>query len=126
MDYFISNQVGDNEAWYPFFDGDWCEDRVNRLQRNSDFVKSHLDSVSTDGNESAKITLKLIPTEINNSPIYAGKGELESELGYCLRFGVYIGDHSTADSTDGNYRETPVLHLTGDIGSNLTVGGTKA
>lgn len=127
MEYLINNEVGEREVWYSLFDGEGCKEEAKPLERNSKFLQSEIGvKASAGGNMLAKVSLELDPQEIVESPIFHSHGATSAEIVFCVRFGLYSGDHNSDSSIEVNFVETPVqVQLNMKGGSNLTIGEIK-
>jgi hypothetical protein len=127
MEYQINNEVGEGEVWYSLFDGEGCKEEAKPLERNSKFLQSEIGVKASEGeNLLATISLELDPQEIAESQIFHRHSATSAEIVFCVRFGLYSGDHNSDTSIEVNFLETPVqvqLNMKGE--SNLTIGEIK-
>eukprot|EP00980_Cylindrotheca_fusiformis_P008612 scaffold1830_cov117-Cylindrotheca_fusiformis.AAC.11 len=124
LEYGISDRIEKDQVWYSLFDGVGCQEQSKPLAHKTRFLESDVEVEPSEGlSQLSRVSVKLDPREIEASPIFHALADSSAEIVFCVRFGLYSGDHDSNSAIEVNFLETPVkVRINMEGKSNISLG----
>ena len=134
MDFTVRDQLPEQQILYTLYDGEGCKHGgkgkgpAHELPKDNKYIHSSMviKSSNDDGEtEHAMISFEVESGAVSGSSMYKIIDENHAELVLCVRFGVYTGPPSEADSVEVNFRET-VFKLRATLDQGFDIQGLES
>ena len=122
MDFTVQNDFPAEQIEYTLYDGDQCAQGSTVIPKDNNAIHSSMAVEPYGGDEHAKISFEVEAGAVSN--MYRVIDDNHAELVLCVRFGLFTGPPSKADSIEVNFREV-VFKLRATLDSGFQIEGME-